>query len=255
MNASLNSQFDKIRQYERFQDELRDPHAAKMLSLDSKQMIRNVEQDVQALKYKLKRLVSQQEDAHIILQAGHKLEDFCVVPETYMYFKCHVGNQPPPGNLTVHYAPGQFVRNMDMRRSLKMSTTGKRQVDLKIIYSNSNVREPTEKDCNKQYLNPQGKIKLSAPPGRDTFEHDFLYFTLFSHSGCTISLHMSFQDDDRTAVKREKKPAIDFSLVNEDDLEVIKHYNKLKDAVEAHKIDFVERNKEELLHAHPVTKL
>ena len=47
---------------------------------------------------------------------------------------------------------------------------------------------------------------------------------------------------------------IDFTMVNENDLEVIKHYNKIKEAVEVNKVDFLEKNKDVGL-AHPVTKM
>ena len=89
MNNSIKSQLERLRQWENFSIHVRDPYAAKMLALNSKEIFKSVEQDVHSLKYKLKRLVcNAAEDAHIVLNIGYKQEDVVIIPETWMFFKC-----------------------------------------------------------------------------------------------------------------------------------------------------------------------
>jgi len=68
---------------------------------------------------------------------------------------------------------------------------------LKICYSNSGVKEPTERDCTKIFLNPNGKEKLAAAPGCEDYDQEYLYFGFYSLIGCVISINVTFQDDER----------------------------------------------------------
>lgn len=144
-----------------------------------------------------------------------------------MYFKAHVYGIPNTGNLCISYGADQFVRSTDNKRPMSGSFyRNKKMVDLKICFSNTGVIEPSDRECNKCYLNPQGKFKLPCQPGRDSYEQEWLFFQLYSSTGCTINMNLSFGDDDRPVVAKREKKLIDFSIVEEDDLPVIKNYKK-----------------------------
>jgi hypothetical protein len=49
-----------------------------------------------------------------------------------------------------------------------------------------------------------------------------------SSSGCTINMCLSFTDDDRPVAPRREKKKIDFNMVDEEDLLVMKNYQKYK---------------------------
>lgn len=69
-------------------------------------------------------------------------------------------------------------------------------VDLKVFYSNSDSnREPNEKKNTKVVSNPKYPIGLSAEDGSEKFKTHFIYFTLYSATGCCASIVSTFAAD------------------------------------------------------------
>lgn len=92
---------------------------------------------------------------------------------------------------------------------------------MKIYFNNSGVREPTERESNRVFENPQGKIKLPCPLGREQYEQDWLYFMFYSQSGCTVNLLISFHDEERPKFLKQEKKLINLDVVDEEELLVI----------------------------------
>lgn len=67
-------------------------------------------------------------------------------------------------------------------------------MDLRIFYSCVH-KEPTELINQKVYINPERRVILQTPQGRDSFDNEWVYLSFFSLSGCQLILSVSFKDD------------------------------------------------------------
>jgi hypothetical protein len=120
-----------------------------------------------------------------------------------MFFKINVASKLPPGKLLIIYGNDQYVKNLGAERwsSKKKPKTGK-LVDLRICYSNTGVTEPSESNCTKFIQNPLRSFPLTPPQGRETYDYDWLYLSMFSVSGCLFTANVLFKDEERNVVKR-----------------------------------------------------
>ena len=124
-----------------------------------------------------------------------------------MFFKVVTKEQYAPGKINFSFGEGQYVR---ARRASYMRsptaadsspTAPKKQqrmprtkVELSAYFSVSDKnREPTKDLCDKQIDSPSGTILLPIL-GKDRFENDEVYVSLFSITGCTVFLTVSFPD-------------------------------------------------------------
>lgn len=128
-----------------------------------------------------------------------------------MYFKINVASKLPPGKLLIIYGNNQYTKSIGAAETW---TKKKRQpkgklIDLRICYSNANILEPTENNCTKYIQNPQRSFPLSASQGRETYDYDWLYLSMFSISGCTFMANILFKDEERNVVKRRLKTTND----------------------------------------------
>lgn len=57
------------------------------------------------------------------------------------------------------------------------------------------TRQPSEQDCQRVINNPQFSFPIFAPIGRDTYETDWVYISILSPTGCTVTLTLVFKDD------------------------------------------------------------
>jgi hypothetical protein len=114
-----------------------------------------------------------------------------------MYFKARSADGVM--NLNLCYTQGNYVSNMNVARVMEsLSPTSKAsQVQLKVLFSNSGVKEPSEKECSKHFTDPFGKVKLPTPVGQDSYNQEWLYFCFYSPTGCTVSMSVSIAADDR----------------------------------------------------------
>ena len=69
-----------------------------------------------------------------------------------------------------------------------------KKVELSVYFSLSEKnREPTKENCDKVVESPSGSINLPIL-GKDKFENEEVYLSLFSITGCIVNLSVSFPD-------------------------------------------------------------
>lgn len=120
-----------------------------------------------------------------------------------MFFKINVASKNSQGKLIIYYATDQYVKNVgaDQWRSKGKSKTGK-AVDLRICYSNSGEREPMEGTCTRLVQNPQRSFVLVTPQGRENYDSEWVYLSMFSASGCQFTANVLFGDEERNDLKK-----------------------------------------------------
>ena len=156
------------------------------------------------MNYRLRRLLCTRDEAHIQLNTNID-QQVEIIPNTNMFFKINVASKLPPGKLLILYAGDQYVKNLGVEnwQSKKKIRSGK-LVDLRICYSNAGVTEPSETSCTKFIQNPLRSFPLPPPLGRETYDQEWLYLSMFSASGCVFTANVLFKDEERNVVKRQK---------------------------------------------------
>jgi len=144
-----------------------------------------------------------------------------VIPNTYMFFKVVTKDMLAPGKINFAFGDGQYVR---ARRDSNVganeaSSPTKRivrsKVELSAYFSVSDKnREPTKENCDKAVESPSGPIAMPAL-GKDRFENEAVYMSLYSITGCLVILTASFpdlkiQNYQRKLVKEDKAEEADF---------------------------------------------
>lgn len=171
-------------------------------NIDCTSMMKDFNTECHTLNYQLKRLVADK-DSHQILHPK-RVENIEVIPNTYMFFKVVTKDQLAPGKLSFSYCNGEYVKARRVATNYsgsgdsptspnkkKLKTT---LVELLAYFStNEKNREPTKENCDKVLENPSGTIMLPLV-GKDRFENDEVYVSLFSITGCTVNLTVSFPD-------------------------------------------------------------
>jgi hypothetical protein len=108
--------------------------------------------------------------------------------------------------LQISYAPGQHIKqnntNSKKGKSVPELSEGGRFVDLRINYSANNIKEPTEARNQKSFINPVKSVPLPFVHGRDHYEHNWVYLSFFSESGCSVKVSVVFKDDKNTWARR-----------------------------------------------------
>jgi hypothetical protein len=97
-----------------------------------------------------------------------------------MFFKANVSHCKPPLFLNLNY---------DFESEQATLACGE-IIDLKVCYSNTGIKEPTDTNSSKVYTGKPERVKFFAPKIY-YFDQDWIYFSLFSKSGCVVSLCMS----------------------------------------------------------------
>jgi hypothetical protein len=120
-----------------------------------------------------------------------------IVADTPMYFKVSVRERAPPAKVQIQYVNGQVMGSKAKRK------VGKRAVDLRVYYSTT-VKEPSENQCLRTYLNPQYSVGLVTPAGRDIYDSEWVYLTMYSETGCLVNLTVVFKDDQNYNLRRSK---------------------------------------------------
>ena len=68
------------------------------------------------------------------------------------------------------------------------------KVELSVYFStNDKNKEPLKESCDKSIESPSGTINLPII-GKDRFENEEVYVSLFSLTGCNVVLTVSFPD-------------------------------------------------------------
>ena len=101
---------------------------------------------------------------------GAQVQAIDVVPDELMYFKVLVRDKQAPARLLLQYLDGHPTHKPK-----------RRLVDLRIYYSaDEKTQEPNENDCLRVYHNPLRMVPLITPSGRDFYESDWVYLSLYS---------------------------------------------------------------------------
>ena len=160
------------------------------------------------LNYQLKRLVSDKDSQQVLQSKRTEIID--VIPNTYMYYKVVTKDMLAPGKIHFAYAEGQYVKvrranNNAAARSpspVKKSSAVKTKVELSAYFSCRDTnREPTKELCDKTVDNPTGSIAMPMI-GKDRFENEHVYLSLFSITGCQAHITALFLDLRNTNMNR-----------------------------------------------------
>ena len=161
--------------------------------------------DLHKLGYQLRRLVADK-DSHQVLKPK-QTEIIDVIPNTYMFFKIITKDMLTPGKVHFGFADGQYVRarrhsgkrsNITSSAETPTSPTRVRftrtKVELSAYFSvHEKNREPTQGNCDKEIDSPSGAIAMPFV-GKDRFENDDVYLSIFSITGCQVHLTVLFPD-------------------------------------------------------------
>ena len=95
--------------------------------------------------------------------------------------------------------------NADSPTSPKKQKLRTTKVELAAYFSiNDKNREPTKESCDKVLKNPSGTIMLPLL-GKDRFENEEVYLSLFSLTGCNVILNVSFPETKIQNFNRRKQ--------------------------------------------------
>lgn len=126
-----------------------------------------------------------------------------------MFFKVVTKDMLAPGKINFTFGAGQYVRarrtslprtTMTTEPTSPTSPTKPRQrivktkVELSAYFSvNDKNKEPTKENYDKVADSPSGTITMPIM-GKDRFDNDEVYMSLFSLTGCEVYLTPSFPD-------------------------------------------------------------
>ena len=152
------------------------------------------------LEYQLRRVISSG-SSHDILNT--KAQEFTIIKDTYMYFKIPVVGQLAPAKLFIRYEEGTYVRPVENIKTVREKglarTHGKTKVELTAYYSTTN-KEPNKENNMKVSESPQHCIMLISN-NKDKFEGDSVYLSLFSFTGCKVTMKVVFQEQYQNKIK------------------------------------------------------
>ena len=115
-----------------------------------------------------------------------------------------------PGKINFSYADGQYVRS-GKNEFLRSPTIGagnggesptspsrprvqRKKVELTVCFSvHDKNREPSKENCDKVIESPLGAIAMPMI-GKDRFENDEVYVSLYSLTGCIVNMTVLFPD-------------------------------------------------------------
>ena len=124
-----------------------------------------------------------------------------------MFFKVITKDMLAPGKINFSYADGQTVRSGHVQFLRSSTNKGaesptspskpkltRKKVELTVYFSVSDKnREPTKEHFDKCIENPLGAIAMPMI-GKDRFENEEVYVSLYSLTGCTVNLTVLFPD-------------------------------------------------------------
>jgi hypothetical protein len=140
-------------------------------------------------------------------------EEIDVLETTHLLIKVNTLNKLSPARVTITYGPGQVVPKKESKEDRKLSQNErfnkqlknmlnlnpKRRpettVDLKVFYSREE-EEPNESNFDKvrgdRIIHNPGKVIILTNDGKEKFDTDHVYMSLYSLTGCfvTLTLHM-----------------------------------------------------------------
>ena len=125
-----------------------------------------------------------------------------------MNFKVVTKDMLAPGKINFTFGEGQYVRAPKQQGGLQRFTTfggegnsqvmrrhqNMRKVELSVYFSaNEKIKEPTKDHCDKFVDSPSGSITMPIQ-GKDRFDNEEVYLSLYSITGCVVNLTAIFPD-------------------------------------------------------------
>lgn len=95
---------------------------------------------------------------------------------------------------------------------------------------------------SKIYSGKPKKVKLFAPIGKDQFDQEWLYFSLYSTNGCIVNLLITYQDDERKK-QREQMQLLELQAIPKHELDDILNFRKKLEKKNEVRTDIIEKNK------------
>mmetsp|Transcript_42023 Transcript_42023/g.55372 ORF Transcript_42023/g.55372 Transcript_42023/m.55372 type:complete len:137 (+) Transcript_42023:659-1069(+) len=122
-----------------------------------------------------------------------------------MFFKVITKDMLAPGKINFTFGDNQYVRaprktgmsgapTTENDHTSPKVRTNMHKVELSVYFSVSEKnREPTKESCDKAVDSPSGSITMPIL-GKDRFENEEVYLSLYSITGCIVNLTASFPD-------------------------------------------------------------
>lgn len=172
-------------------------------------------------------------DATFEVRSEILTENIVVVPQTFIFFKANVSQLRPPTFLNIDYDSASEQASLDIGV----------KTDLKVCYSYNGITEPTDQ-VNKHsqiFGGKPKKVKLSAKTGN--FDCEWIYFSLYSSSGCVVKLRFTAQEEVKSS--NTKKEDDQHKPLSE---EVINRFDKMRKQMQQKfqsekRTDLIEKNK------------
>ncbi|CDW87083.1 UNKNOWN [Stylonychia lemnae] len=176
-NNEINDTILKLQMIEKMKQEKDQPYK-NIENINCKELIQKANRDIKNLNYQIQRIVATEENNHTVVQ-NKRSQDLEIIEQSLMYFKVPSKGFSSPVKIYVEIKETELTR-------------GKKQ-DLK-MYVSLNSKEPNDHDYQK-YFNTFLKPNFFSSPNKEKFTHDFVYFSLFSITGCSINIQFIFAEE------------------------------------------------------------
>ena len=105
--------------------------------------------------------------------------------------------------------------------------------------------EPSDEQLNysKIYSGKPKKVRFFAPIGKEQFDQEWLYFSLYSITGCTLNLLITYADDERKKQREGQMYLIELSAIPQHEIDAIQSYRRKTEKKNEVRTDIIEKNK------------
>lgn len=161
---------------------------------DCKSKFTYAEKQIKVLSQRLDRIIPENSDQTVLYPKKHyELE---VLENTLMTYRVLVKDMDSPARFTIGF--DKTKETVDKPR-LRMFTS-------------FDDKEPHADKCLETFYFPAKQCRVFAPNKSRKFECKYLYVSLFSETGCSISLKLAFSEPVRTGLQKADKhfETIDF---------------------------------------------
>jgi len=155
-------------------------------NINCREMLQKVNREIKCMSYQLQRLVAT--DSFHTNIFVRRLTDIEVIEQQHMFFRINCKNQFSPLRFSFLQKETEFTKG--------------KKVDLKIFISTSE-KEPVESNNEKMMVNPEKFVFKSL--NNEKFLCDYVYFCLYSLTGSSIQIKISFPSEDKTKDKLKQK--------------------------------------------------
>eukprot|EP00347_Sterkiella_histriomuscorum_P013353 403365039 len=201
-------------------------------NINCRELIQKANRDIKSLTYQIQRIVTAEDSCHTLVNSKRTV-DLEIVEQSLMYFKVHCKGQLSPVKILINLKENELMK-------------GKKQ-DIK-MYMSITSKEPNETD-NQKFINQVGKPSFFSAPNKEKFTHDWIYFSLFSLTGCSMNICFTFAEETQRSRKKLHEDDIDQVQKNgqsrqdlREDAEEIDAFQLIKDKWNQITGDFMTKN-------------